>query len=208
VRKGEHVCVVDPGVGTERHGLIIETGRGDHLIGPDNGVLIPATRFLGGITRVHRISNPTLMRQPVSMIFHGRDVFAPAAAHLAAGISIEEFGPAIQVADLVPAAYEEAYAEDDTIEARVISINGYGSIFLNIRAEEMHKVCKAGESVTLILEEKTITLPYRQTFGDVPEGQPLILDDDFGRVEVAVNLGSFAEMFGTAIGNHVELRKA
>ena len=73
--KGYHVCVVDPGVGTERRGIIIEVVRGDYLVGPDNGVLIPGTRFLGGIKKVVEITNEKYMRKPVSPIFHGRDVF-------------------------------------------------------------------------------------------------------------------------------------
>ncbi|MFH0770039.1 MAG: SAM hydroxide adenosyltransferase [Candidatus Peregrinibacteria bacterium] len=147
------------------------------------------------------------MRQLVSPIFHGRDVFAPAAAHLATGVGIGEFGPELQESALVPAAYEEAYATGGAIKAKVISVNSFGSIFLNIRAEEMHKVFSVGDGVALALEGRTIALPYRLTFGDVPKGQPLIIDDDFGRVEIAVNLGGFAQAFGAAIGDHVELRK-
>ena len=88
---GHHVCVVDPGVGTSRKPIIIETGRGDFLIGPDNGVLIPATGFLGGIKRAVEITNERYMGKPVSPVFHGRDIFTPAAAYLSKGISIEEF---------------------------------------------------------------------------------------------------------------------
>ena len=89
---GCHVCVVDPGVGTKRKPIIIETGRGDFLIGPDNGVLIPATRFLHGIKNAVEITNENYMRKPVSPIFHGRDIFTPAAAYLSKGVKIEEFG--------------------------------------------------------------------------------------------------------------------
>ena len=79
---GCHVCVVDPGVGTKRKPIIIETIRGDFLIGPDNGVLIPATRFLGGIKNAVEITNRKYMRHPISPVFHGRDIFTPAAAYL------------------------------------------------------------------------------------------------------------------------------
>ena len=82
---GFHVCVVDPGVGTRRRALIVEVKRGDFLVGPDNGVLMPAARILGGATSAFVIENPKYMRQPVSPVFHGRDVFVPAAAYLAVG---------------------------------------------------------------------------------------------------------------------------
>src|SRR3989344_3034346 len=81
-----HICVVDPGVGTNRRGIIIKTKRGDHFIGPDNGVFVPATIFLGGCEKVVEITNQKYMRQPVSPIFHGRDVFSPTAAHLSLGV--------------------------------------------------------------------------------------------------------------------------
>lgn len=204
---GFHICVVDPGVGTDRRGLIIATKRGDYLIGPDNGVLIPATRFLGGIVEVHEITNETLMRQPVSPVFHGRDVFAPAAAHLANGVHMEKFGPRIQEQELVKAPYEEATCKDGSIEAEVISINDFGNVFLNVRAEEMHKLSTLNSNVELRFKNKSLFLPYRRTFGEVPKGELVILDDDFGRIEIAVNQRSFGERYEVGQGEMVELRK-
>jgi len=87
IKPAIHVCVVDPGVGTSRKGMIIKTKRGDYLVGPDNGVLIPAARSLG-FEKAVELTNPNLMRQPVCPIFHGRDIFAPAAAHLSKGVPI------------------------------------------------------------------------------------------------------------------------
>src|SRR3989338_950652 len=129
---GFHVCVVDPGVGTRRKSIIIETGRGDFLIGPDNGVLIPATRFLGGIKKAVEITNKKYMRKPVSPVFHGRDIFTPAAAYLSKGIKIEEFGKILNPGNLVKAPYEEAEIKENEINALVISINKFGSIPLNV----------------------------------------------------------------------------
>src|SRR3989338_7201110 len=117
---GFHVCVVDPGVGTKRKPIIIQTGRGDFLIGPDNGVLIPATRFLGGIKRAVEITNEKYMRKPVSPVFHGRDIFTPAAAYLSKGIKIEEFGRTINPSDLAKAPYDEAQINGNEIHALVI----------------------------------------------------------------------------------------
>lgn len=205
---GYHICVVDPGVGTKRRGIAIETARGDFLIGPDNGVLIPATRFLGGIKKVHQLTNEKYMRLPVSAIFHGRDVFAPATAHLAAGVASSEFGSEVPVKELAPAAYEEALFADGRIEARAILRNRFGSIFLNVRHAEMHKLATVGDSLTLTLKDRTITLPYLRTFGDVPKGEAIILDDDFGRVEIAINQGNFGDMYGVEQGDKVTMKKA
>lgn len=206
---GFHVCVVDPGVGTERRGIAIETGRSDVLIGPDNGVLLPATRFLDGIKRVHILENETYRRHPVSPVFHGRDVFAPAAAHLAAGIDIEKLGPGIPKAKLTKAPYEEADCEDGIITAEALVVHAtIGNVFLNVLQEEMHKLATAGNDITLHFHEKELTVPYRRTFGEVRIGQPLIFDDDFGRVEIAVNLGNFAEEYGVNVGDAITLKKS
>lgn len=205
---GHHICVVDPGVGTKRRGIVIETARGDFLIGPDNGVLIPATRFLGGIKRVHELTNEQYMRLPVSAIFHGRDVFAPAAAHLACGVPLQEFGPEVPIKELAPAVYEEALFADGRIEARAILRNRFGSIFLNVRHAEMHTLATVGDSLTLTLKDRTITLPYLRTFGDVPQGEAVIIDDDFGRVETAINQGSFGKVYEVAQGDRIIVKKA
>lgn len=205
---GFHVCVCDPGVGTKRRGIAIETQRGDFLIGPDNGVLIPASRVFGGIKSVHELSNPKYMRQPVSPIFHGRDVFAPAAAHLANGVFVEEFGPNLDEKDLVNAPYENATIVNNKISASVIWINKFGSIELNI----LHKAwnesgIKVGDNVTVYFPDGTkVILPVVTTFGEVAVGENLILKDDYGRVEIAKNQGKFVDGFNLKIGDEVAIK--
>lgn len=205
---GYHICVVDPGVGTVRRGLAIQTGRGDVLVGPDNGVLLPAARFLGGVKNVHQITNEQLMREPVSPVFHGRDVFAPVAAHLACGRALREVGPALPLEELVGAPYEEAEMRRDAIEATIISRNTFGNVFLNVRAEAMHELCTVGESITVHAGEQQLAVPYRRTFGDVAVGKEVILDDDFGRVELAINQGNFAETYNIERGESLLLKRA
>lgn len=200
---GIHVGVVDPGVGTKRKGIAIQTKRGDFLIGPDNGLLRPASEFLGGIVNVFELANEKYRRNPVSPIFHGRDVFAPAAAYLARGIEPEELGPNLDPKKLEPAPYPEARWNGETIECEVIHINENGSLFLNIRAEELRS--QAPQEVTLRWGARLLKLACGQTFGDVPVGSPVILDDDFGRVEVAINQGNFAVAFGVKRGDVLSL---
>jgi S-adenosylmethionine hydrolase len=205
---GYHVCVVDPGVGAGRKAIIIKTKRGDYLIGPDNGVLISAASMLGGLERAVEITNEKYMRHPVSPIFHGRDVFSPAAAHLSKGVPIEEFGKEIARGKLVKAPYSEAVTKGDSIECQVIHLNKYGSIHLNILHSQWDGFSVSeGQTVTLRFPKKSVDVPFFDTFGRVGEGKSLILKDDYGRVEVAVNMGNFSKKYGIRAGNRCTISK-
>lgn len=204
---GFHVCICDPGVGTDRRAIICEVGRGDYLVGPDNGVLVPASRILGGATKVHQIANPNYMRLPVSPIFHGRDVFVPAAAHLSNGVPIEDFGPKLNPALLVPAPYEEALVDGDRVAATVIQVNRFGSVHLNILHESWDKMgAVEGSMARLRLPSgHEVEARVSRTFGDVAPGKNVILKDDYGRVEIAKNLGSFVQDYPLNLGDSVEV---
>jgi hypothetical protein len=205
---GFHVCVVDPGVGTKRKPLIIEVGRGDFLIGPDNGVLLPAARFLGGIKKAVEITNKKYMKQPVSPIFHGRDIFTPAAAYLSKGVKIDKFGKKLNPKNLVKAPYEEATIEEDKIHAKVISINKFGSLHLNITHETWNKFkVKINDLFNLFFEDEELEVPFVTTFGDVDKEEPLIIKDDYGRIQVSLNQGSFAKEYGVKIGDDIMVEK-
>lgn len=205
---GYHVCVVDPGVGTKRNAIIIKVHRGDYLIGPDNGVLMAAVPLLGGAEKVVAITNPKFMIQPVSPIFHGRHIFAPTAAHLANGVPMEEFGAVVSLAGCVPAPYGEAKVVNGAIDAEVICLNKYGSLHVNILTETWNTLgCKWGDRVTLAFEKKAIIATFAETFGQVPVGEPLIMTDDYGRVEVALNQGNFAKQYGIAVGDRCRIGK-
>lgn len=206
---GIHVCVCDPGVGTKRKPIIIEVGRGDYFIGPDNGIFHPAVRVLGGVKRVHHITNPEYMNQPVSHIFHGRDIFAPAAAYLAKGIPIENFGPKIDFNILSPAAFDEAVIENNKIIASVIQINKFGSVHLNISHEVWDEMgIKVGDKIKLKLtNQQEVILPVVNTFGEVSKGEYLILKDDYLRIAIAKNLGSFVADYPLTAGSELEVSK-
>lgn len=205
---GFHVCVVDPGVGSSRKAIIIQTKRGDYLIGPDNGVLISAINFLEGFVKAVQITNPKLMIQPVSPIFHGRHIFAPAAAHLANGVSIDEFGVEIPFDKLIPSPYKEATVKDNIIEAEVININKFGSLNLNILQRSWDEFnIKLGEEVILEVKTQQVKLPFVEIFSQVKSSSPLILKDDYGRVEVAINLGNFAKKYKVNVGDRCIIKK-
>lgn len=205
---GFHVCVVDPGVGGKRKCLVIKVKRGDYLVGPDNGVLIPAARILGGIEKIVEIKNFKYMRQPISPIFHGRDIFAPAAAWLSKGIKLEELGPTMGPGQLAKAPYEEAVKKDNIIEAKIISINKFGSFHLNITHQlwdEWHLGFQ--DVVQLEFGEYKLRLLVVNVFSDVLKGEPLIMKDDYGRIQVSINQGSFADKYLVEIGQKVIVRK-
>ena len=98
---GVHLAVVDPGVGSSRRALALRDGEGRLYVGPDNGLLLPAAERFGGVAEAHELANPEYSLQPVSRTFHGRDLFSPAAAHLAAGVALEELGPPVDPDELV-----------------------------------------------------------------------------------------------------------
>lgn len=204
---GLHICICDPGVWSSRSSLILETHRGDLLLGPDNGSLIPTARNLGGIVKATAIENPEYIRTPVSHTFHGRDIYAPVAAHLSNGVSPDQFGSNIDVNDLVKAAYDEATVNDNLVDATIIQINRFGSVFLNIKYDLWKKLELDKKDSIQLRRPNTedLHLPIGQTFSDVSEGKPLILKDDYGRAEIAVNMGSFAEIFNIKIGDSVAL---
>jgi S-adenosylmethionine hydrolase len=206
IMTGIHVCVCDPGVGTSRRAIAIETGSGHIFVGPDNGVFIPACNLLGGISRVHELTNDEFHRTPVSPIFHGRDIFAPVAGHIAAGVEFEDLGPSIDPESLVPGTYDEAKREKNKFYAKVIQINRFGSLHLNILHEAWDEMgAELGQKVQLKFANRALVARYSRTFGEVEKGEIVILRDDYGRVEIALNLESFKDKFGSQIDDLVEV---
>ncbi|MDI3279795.1 MAG: SAM-dependent chlorinase/fluorinase [Bacillota bacterium] len=210
---GVHLAVVDPGVGGPRRPVALQAARGDFLVGPDNGLLIPAARRLGGITRAHLLENPEHMLHPVSATFHGRDLFAPAAAFLARGGRLEELGRALSPEELAPAPWGEPALLGEEVAGEVLGYDQYGSLKLNLRPEHLQALgLQPGELVLFKAgaagdREYSWTLPFVRTFGDVPPGQPCLLTDSDGRLAVAVNLGSARSLLGLAAGAPVRCRR-
>ncbi|MEM5871489.1 MAG: SAM-dependent chlorinase/fluorinase [Candidatus Aenigmatarchaeota archaeon] len=208
LQKGFHVCVVDPGVGTSRKAVVIKTKRGDYLIGPDNGVLMPAIKRLGGVEKVIEINNEKYMNTPVSPVFHGRDIFAPVAAWLSKGVAMEELGKELPKTCLSPSPYEEAKVEKGRIKARIIHINRFGNVCINVLQEAFEKSeISFGDDLTLALRNKKIKAKFVRTFGDVKKGEVLVFKDDYGRIEIAINQGNFCRKYGAKLMDRVEIEK-
>jgi S-adenosylmethionine hydrolase len=203
-----HLAVVDPGVGTDRRGLAVVT-PGGMLVGPDNGLLTPAADALGGIAAAYELTNSEFWRPAVSPTFHGRDVFAPAAAHLATGTPPEKLGAAVQQATLVRLPAPETNLAAGRLETEVLSVDRFGNVQLAATATELAKVgLQAPMRVRLRLNLVTVEATLGSTFNDVPHGALLAYVDSAGLVALAVNGGSAAGRLVIVPGGRVELEAA
>jgi hypothetical protein len=189
-----HLAVVDPGVGTARAPIAVETARAV-LVGPDNGLLAPAVAALGGARAVHALENEAFRRQPVSHTFHGRDIFAPAAAHLAAGLPIARLGPAR--AGMAPAALPVATATADGARGAVVHVDRFGNLMTNITRATLDAFRHQPLSVTVA---EMTTVPLRATYADVDPGQLVALWSSWDTIEIARRDGSAATHLGIGRG--------
>jgi S-adenosylmethionine hydrolase len=181
------LVVVDPGVGTARKALIVRSRREQYFVLPDNGLVTPVIER-DGLAGAREITNPAWMiGDRVSSTFHGRDVFSPAAAHLAAGRDWTEAGP--EVTSLVKLEPRLATLGPRGIEGEVIGLDDpYGNLITDIREADFARLgWSLGDRVPLRLDGRRRSIPYVRTFGDVPEGRPLLYIDSRGRVAVALN---------------------
>jgi len=214
---GVHMAVVDPGVGTNRRPLALRTGRGDFLVGPDNGLLLSAADRLGGVVVAHLLANPTYRLPEVGRTFHARDVFAPAAGHLAAGIPIEALGPALALASLVRLDLPEPRSAGGALEASVAFIDAFGSAQLLAEIGDLEAALGPvafGDALAISAADGralgaggSIELHWRRTYGEAAAGEPLLCVDSYGRLSVAVNLGDAAARFALAVDRRLGIRR-
>lgn len=190
---GVHLAVVDPGVGTRRLALALEAARGDLLVGPDNGLLVPAAERLGGVEKAYSLENEAYFRRPVHPTFHARDVFAPAAAHLSLGIDPAELGPEVDAASLVPAPWGRAKEGEGAIYATVIDIDRFGSLRLNAYPDQVASLGRSlGDTVLLGVGEEEMEAALVSTFGEVEAGTTILFEDSSGVMAAGINAGSLA----------------
>jgi S-adenosyl-L-methionine hydrolase (adenosine-forming) len=202
-----HLAVVDPGVGTGRGMVAVEAG-GQLLVGPDNGLLVWAAEALGGPERAHALQNPAFRLAPVSATFHGRDVFAPAAAHLAAGVDPAELGPAVDPDRLVRLERPAARVDGDRVVGGVVAVDHFGNLALGLRRHDLEPVgVAAGDPVEVRVGGRAHRAVFAETFASVPAGELLLHEDSFGSLELAVNRGRAADRLGAGPGDPVELAR-
>jgi S-adenosyl-L-methionine hydrolase (adenosine-forming) len=194
-------AVVDPGVGTSRRAIAVRTSFGLDLVGPDNGLLSLAWDAAGGVGSSVEITSSDVMLQPVSATFHGRDVFAPAAAHLARGANLDDLGPSVDPASLVSLELPRAEVVDDRVRATAIGVDRFGNIQLSARAADL----PAEARIELRGPSGTALAHRVATFADVPVGELALVIDSWGWVAIVVNQGSAADLLRLAPGDAVEL---
>jgi S-adenosylmethionine hydrolase len=202
--EGVHLAVVDPGVGSSRRALALRDGEGRLYVGPDNGLLLPAAERFGGIDAVHELANPEYSLQPVSRTFHGRDLFSPAAAHLARGVDLAELGPPIDPEALVSLDLPEAEVGQTRIRATVLAVDRFGNAALNIGRDQLDRVSVVpGSRVELRARGERYYAVAVRTFGDAGPGELLLYEDSYRNAAIAVSRGSAAELLGVDEGSEV-----
>jgi S-adenosylmethionine hydrolase len=214
---GVHVAVVDPGVGTVRRPIALLTGRGDVLIGPDNGLLTPAADRLGGIVSARLLENRDWMLPVTSSTFHGRDIFSPIAAHLAGGGAFKAIGPAIDPGSLQVIRFPAPTVRPGALETSVIYVDSFGN--LRLGGERRHLVeaigpIDPGRGLRVefggIDGRPTIVevAPWARTFGEVAVGEPLVYEDSFGELAYADSQSNVASRLGVDVDRTVLITPA
>jgi hypothetical protein len=207
--QGVHLAVVDPGVGGIRRPIALGTRSGRLFVGPDNGLLVPAVEAEGGVGEAHELANPQYALPSVSRTFHGRDLFSPAAAHLALGVPLADLGPPIDPDTLVHPDLPEPEIGHSRLRATILYVDRYGNIQLNLTREHLEQVgIVPGTRVELALGPERYYAVAARTFSDARPGDLILYEDAYRRVAVAISRGSAAAMFGAAPGQELRIDAA
>jgi len=198
-----HIAVVDPGVGTERHPIIVETSRSLY-VGPDNGLLM-LSALKEGIRHIYKIANPKYMLKTISRTFHGRDIFSPTAAHLAKGVPPSEFGSVVE--DPVMPEYLKPRINGNEIEGEIIHIDSFGNIITNITLLDLRKIgIEEEKNLEVKIKDKVFTLRLCRAYSEMPPGTSLSIIGSSDFLEVAVNQGNAAQTCDAEIGALVKVK--
>ena len=191
-----HVAVVDPGVGTARRAIAVQTKQA-YFVGPDNGALMLAAQKQG-IKHIYELNNPEFMLPNVSSTFHGRDIFAPAAAYLDKGVKPKEFGA--EITEPVTPKYAHVEHKNGSLFGEVLHVDGYGNVITNISQAEV----AAAKTVKVNLHHVSLQLNCSKTYGESKPQEPLALIGSHGFLELALDQGSFQERYRVNIGDKLE----
>jgi S-adenosyl-L-methionine hydrolase (adenosine-forming) len=206
---GVHLAVVDPGVGSDRRTIALRSDDGRLYVGPDNGLLMPAAEKLGGIEAAHEITNLEYALQPISATFHGRDIFSPAAAHLALGVAIEELGPAVEVGSLARIEVPKPDVSDRRIRARCLYVDRFGNMQLNLTREHVERLgIEPGTQVELELATERYFAIAARTYTDARGGEIILYEDAYENIAIAISGGSAAETFSAEPGADIRISVA
>ncbi len=194
-----HVAVVDPGVGTKRRALLVTTKQG-YFVGPDNGLLILAAERQG-ITGIYELTNPKYMLPEISGTFHGRDVFAPAAAYLEKGVKPARFGP--RVDEPVMPEFVQVKHENDSIICRVLHVDSFGNIITNLKKADI-----PSENLNITIQNTQLKLKLKKTYGETKPKDTMALIGSHGFLEIAINRGNAAEKYKAKMATEIAIKPA
>ena len=198
---GVHMAVVDPEVGGRRRAVALRTAEEDRLlVGPDNGVLLPAAERFGGVAEAVEVSTSPHRLHPVAATFHGRDLFAPVAGHLATGEPLAEAGEPLDPRELVGLELPTARLEGDEVVAHVLALDRYGNVTLDAAHELLARSgLRLGQQVVIEAAGREHEAVYAHAFTDVEPGDMLLYEDAYRTLALAVNRGSAADRLGVAL---------
>lgn len=201
-----HLIVVDPGVGGGRRDLCIVTGHGTRLVGPDNGVLLPAAWRTGGVAEAYALDPTKVDHRGPLPTFHARDVLAPAAAALACGVEPAALGAPVDPAALVEAPFGRYVSDGGYVRGEVLEGDRFGSLRFNIPVEDIDELGLRSPMLEVGLGHNNLSVPFMRTFSDVMEGDPVMLVDSSGWLTLSVNMGNAMDRYGVEPGMHVRVR--
>lgn len=203
---GVHLAVVDPGVGSHRRALVLRDADDRYHVGPDNGLLLPAAER-AGIVAVHELANPEYALPSVSRTFHGRDLFAPAAAHLVRGVPIHELGPPIDPEALVRLELPVPTFGEGSIAATTLYLDSFGNIALNLTKDDLARAgVVPGTRVEIELGGQRYFAVAARTFADARPGDVILYEDSYGNMSIAISNGNAAAMLHATLGRQVDIR--
>ena len=203
---GVNLAVVDPGVGGHRRALALRDAEGRFFVGPDNGLLLPAADR-AGIAVAHELANPAYALETISRTFHGRDLFAPAAAHLAMGVAIGEIGPPIDPEALVRLELPELSVVEGVVHATTLFVDSFGNIALNLTRDDLERVgVVPGTRVELDLSGERYYAVAARTFADARPGDVILYEDSYRNMSIAISNGDAAAMLHALIGQPLSIR--
>jgi S-adenosyl-L-methionine hydrolase (adenosine-forming) len=202
---GVHLAVIDPEVGAERRAVALRVAGDRVLVGPDNGLLSLAAERLGGAEEAIDVGRSPHRLEPVSATFHGRDIFAPVAARLAAGDPLADAGEPIDVSDLIALELPQAYVEGEVLVAHALMSDRFGNVMLDLTHDQLLRFgLSLGAPVEVEVDERWLPGRFLSTFADAPRGTLLLYEDAHHLLALALNRGSAAD--GLGIRRDAELR--
>jgi hypothetical protein len=203
---GIHLAVVDPGVGSERRAVAVRTAAGRVYVGPDNGLLMLAADR-DGIEGARSLTNARYHLERVSRTFHARDLFAPVAAHLAAGAHFDDLGDPVDLATLVRLALPETRIERGELVATILDVDRFGNLGLNVSAADVAGLgATDGDRVELAFALTPYYAVVGETYADAPRGELIVYEDSYGAWSIAINGGNAAALTEAGVDDEVRIR--